>query len=186
MGVGCWVEHEAEHTQPSLPGVPATGVPRQALAYLQAARRCYEGVTDPDWRPTNPDIAAAHAPRLEARTWDRRKHDLRCGKWGGRDWIEVWPPPQNWHPSWEQLLADDHVDVNDGELHLVVDETYDSNGKMVARRVIRILGHLGAAAALFPWLLLDGSDGHIDGVFAVGCLSNYLLHIVGHWAQKLS
>jgi hypothetical protein len=148
------VEHEAQHTQPLLPGVPATGVPSQAIAYLKATRACYVGITDPDWRPTNVDIAAAHVPRLEARTWDRRKRDLRCGKWGGRDWLDgVWPPPPNWHPSWEQMLEEEPV--TNGELHLVVDEKYDGQGKLIERRLIRILGHLGAAM-LFLWPVCFG------------------------------
>lgn len=136
--------------QPSLPGVQ--GPPRQAIEYMDAVRRYYQpGVIR---APRNADIAAAHVPRLELRTWDRRKADLRNGKWGGRDWIEVWPPPPDWRPSWEmELLISRNGSVSpaaedsDGVVYLTYEDTYDRNGKLIGRRLIRTMGHLGAVAA---------------------------------------
>lgn len=142
-------------------------VPREARDYLAAVRRFYQpGVAR---APRNADIAAAHVPRLLPRTWDRRKRLLRNGTWGGRDWIEVSPPPLDWHPTWEALVPAVAIPVeNDGRLHLVYDEAYDDNGRLVERRLIRTLGHLGSLAAVYALVaLLDLSDGRIDEHFDV-------------------
>lgn len=155
-------------------------VPSEAIAYLDAVRRFYQpGVTR---TPRNADIAAAHRPRLEGRTWDRRKADLRSGKYGGRDWIEVWPPQPDWHPTWEpmlivasgprQLTLPEASD--DGLVHMVIDEVYDLKGNLVAKRVIRQIGHLGTAAAMF-YTVLDIIDGHLDGVVRAACVGHQLL-----------
>lgn len=140
-------------------------VPQEAIAYLGAVRNYYQpGVTR---RPRNADIAAAHEPRLNPRTWDRRKDLLRNGKLDGRDWIEVWPPPPDWQPSWEHLLPQQlALPEVDDVVHIVFDEAYDKNGKLLERRLIRTLGHLSAAAALFAGTL-DLSDGRLDHVVQV-------------------
>lgn len=149
---------QQQHSQPSLPGVPPSGVPHQALAYLEAVRRYYQ--PDISRPPRNADIASAHVPRLNARTWDRRKADLRDGKWGGRDWIEVWPPPRDWRPSWlnaaESPPNGAALPDRDGVVHVTFDEVYDRNGKLIERRLIRTLGHLGAVAALWSYALCIG------------------------------
>jgi len=169
------VDHE-ERIQPSLPGVPVGGVPRQAIAYLQAVRNYYQ--PDVAREPRNADIAAAHTPRLEPRTWDRRKADLRSGKLGNRDWIEVWPPPRDWHPSWEPLIDHEPVapspeDAN-GTMHLVYDETYDRDGNLLHRRLIRHLSRFSGLAAATAFML-DAMDGRLDGVIHAGCFAHYLL-----------
>jgi hypothetical protein len=169
--------------QTPLPGVRSVSdVPRQARDYLDAVRRYYQpGVTR---TPRNADIAAAHVPRLEPRTWDRRKAELRSGKWGDRDWIEVWPPPSDWHPSWEGLLvqsvAVDHIPVeDDGRVHLVIDEAYDANGRLVERRLIRTLGHLSSLAAAYAVsALVDLSDGRLDFAFDAGRFGKAILDLV--------
>lgn len=163
------MEQQAKNSQPSLPGVPLSMVPGQAIAYLEAVRRYYQpGVTR---LPRNADIAAAHMPRLNSRTWDRRKADLRDKKWAGRDWIEVWPPPRDWHPSWEPLLLESLApvtpapgDQENGVVHLTYDEVYDRTGKLIERRLIRTLGHLGAVAALVLYSL---------------CLRGHFIHLMG-------
>lgn len=143
----------------------AGSVPQQARDYLRAVQRYYQpGITRP---PRNADIAAAHVPRLKTRTWDRRKDLLRSCKLGGRDWIEVWPPPPDWHPSWEALLPAPPPPKDDGQVHLTYDETYDKDGKLIERRLVRTLGHLGAVAALFCYAVLDLSDGRLDHSFRV-------------------
>jgi hypothetical protein len=133
-----------------------------ALDYKAAVERHYSLVKR---EPRNSEIAAAHVPQLSGRGWDHRKKKLRDRSLGGRDWIEVWPPPRDWHPSWEALIeqpAPAEPDGNDGLMHMVVDEIYDpKNGELIKRRIIKQLGHLGATAAIF-YSVLDMLDGRAD------------------------
>jgi hypothetical protein len=144
------VDHE-ESRQPLLPGVPAGGVPAQALAYRAAVLRVRAaGVTR---RLTDADLAAELG--ISQRTWVRRKQELRNGKLG-RDWLETWPPPMDWRPSWEPLIGPpvQAKPEDDGLTHLVYDEVYDRTGKLVERRLLRHLGHLlGTAAAIMPYTI---------------------------------
>jgi hypothetical protein len=127
------------------------------------------------------DIAACHRPVIQSRTWDSRKQKLRSGKLGGRDWIEVWPPPPDWHPSWEDLLPLQPrlpEDDDEGLARMVVEEIYDKKtGKLVERRVIRGLDGLALIAASF--LAVDLSDGRID--FAI-----HLCKLAVHAANRLA
>jgi hypothetical protein len=165
-------------------GLPEPGVPHEALDYLAAVRRHYApGVTRP---PTNADIAAAHTPRLSGRGWDHRKQLLRSGKLGGRDWVEVWPPSRDWRPSWEALIAEPaptaEPDGSDGQMHLLVDEVYDPHsGRLVERRIIKTLGHIGASAAVFAYGALDTIDGRPDGLFQAERFLRHAFEAVLPW-----
>lgn len=182
-----WVEHSEQLRQSTLPGVAESGVPRHALAYLEAVRRYYQpGVTR---LPRNADIAACHVPKLLPRTWDRRKTLLRGRKLGDRDWIEVWPPPPDWHPSWEpRPQSTAQPDGSDGLVHQIYDEIYDpTNGKLIEKRLLRTIGHLGALAAMYFYSLLDMSDGRLDGSFTLARYSRQALLSILDWScHKLS
>lgn len=147
----------------------AGGVPQAALDYLHAVRRYYgEGEPRTKRPPQDPDIAAML--HVAPRTWQRYKRDLRTGRWGGRDWIEVWPPPADWHPSWEELLPlqPPLPESDDGLIHLTYEEVYDRNGKLVERRLRPPFNRLSAVAVgLALGLLLDLSDGRLDGTFHI-------------------
>lgn len=149
------MEQQGQISQPSLPGVPE-GPPREALEYREAVRR-YQASTS---RPAGDvDIAAAHLPRLKLRTWQRRKKHLRDGHWGGRDWIEIWPPPHDWHPSWESLLVPLNGVDDDNVVRLIYEETYDkTSGDLIKRRLIQTLGHLGAVAAMWAYFACVNHD----------------------------
>jgi hypothetical protein len=129
--------------------------------------------------PRNVDIAKAYRPVIDERTFNRRKKDLiGKGKLGTRDWLEgVWPLPRDWRPSWlPRLLAqrEQAHDVEDGRVRITYEEIYE-NGKLVERRLIRTLGHLSAAAAMFAFAVLDLSDGWADGVFRARLYLKHLL-----------
>lgn len=165
-------------------GLPEPGVPHEALEYRAAVRRHYApGVTRP---PTNADIAAAHLPRFSARGWDHRKQLLRSGKLGGRDWVEAWPPPRDWHPLWEALVDMPsslvEPDGSDGQMHLLVDEVYDPhNGRLIERRIIKTLGHIGASAAVFVYGALDAIDGRTDGLVQVTRFLRHAFQTILPW-----
>jgi hypothetical protein len=164
-------------------GLPEPGVPHEALEYRAAVKRHYgPGVTR---APRNADIAAAHRPRLSTRGWDHRKQLLRSGKLGGRDWVEVWPPPRDWHPSWAALVDTPLLaepDGSDGQMHLLVDEVYDPhNGRLIERRIIKTLGHIGASAAVCAYGVLDTIDGRIDNLFQVGRFLKHAFETILPW-----
>lgn len=141
--------------QPLLPQFAV--VPQWAIDYLAAVRRHYgPGITR---EPSNTDIAAQL--RIPPRTWDHRKKKLRSGSqdMGGRDWIEVWPPPPGWHPTWESLLEPPDGESQDGLRELIFKEVYDAKGDLVRRTLLQML-----AAGFTGSVLLDIADGRLDGV----------------------
>jgi hypothetical protein len=136
--------------QPLLPQFAV--VPQWAIDYLDAVRRHYRpGMTR---EPSNADIAALL--HIQPRTWDHRKKKLRDGSMG-RNWLEVWPPPSDWRPSWESLLT--QPQEADGVRKLLFEEVYDQNGTLIRRSLLGML-----AAGLTGSVLLDMSDGRLDGV----------------------
>ena len=175
---------EDRQSQLSLPGVESGSVPPEAIAYLNAVRRYYQpGVTR---APTNVDIAALL--ELPTRTWDNRKADLRGRRWGV-DYIEVWPPPPGWRPSWEYLIANGGGSApapgqrvvrepafDDQMRPVTIEEMFDADGRSLWRRLVERLPSL--AAILTGSVVLDiVSDGRLDGIvrFIRICLPRHLL-----------
>jgi hypothetical protein len=149
--------HEASE-QTALPG--AEVLPRILLEFVAATQRFYHPSTDITIRrqPTDFDIAKTHVPEISLRTWQRRKAILmgKDPKHPGPDWLEgVWPPPDNWHPSWEALIpqsmrVDNHTNGN--VLRLVYEETIDKVTGKIERRLIEGFDHLAPLAAAI-WFL---------------------------------
>jgi len=182
QSVVAWGTHGRVENKTQL-GLPEPGVPHEALEYLAAVGRHFApGVTRP---PTNVDIAANHIPRLSARGWDHRKHLLRSLKLGGRDWVEVWPPQRGWRPSWEGLIAAAPAlvepDGSDGLVHQIVDEVFDKSGKFVEKRILKQLGHIGAAAAAFVYGVLDVIDGRVDGTVQIARFLRHAFETLLPW-----
>jgi hypothetical protein len=139
--------------QPLLPqfAVP----PRWAIDYLNAVRRYYRPGIDRE--PSNADIAVQL--HIQPRTWDHRKKKLRDGSMG-RDWIEAWPPPRDWHPTWEHLLEPPNDDGSrNGVRKLRFEEEYDENGVFIRKTLLSMV-----AAGLTGSVLADMADGRLDGV----------------------
>lgn len=166
--------------QLSLPG--AAGVPQAALDYLGAVRRHWASPSPPLLQ----DVHIAALLHLSIRQWQRIKHDLRTGRWGGYDWLEgTWPPLADWHPQWEQRLqlvrdqadeplvmhgVDTRIDQDGNPVAIEYEEVYDSGGVLLSRRLVKpprngtVFGHLSALAAVGAYALLDMRDGRMDGV----------------------
>jgi len=145
---------------------PDDFVPQEAIDYLAAVRRYYQTTKRP---PTNDDMRAEH-DEMPARSWDRRKHDLRH-KWP-RDYLEVWPPPRDWHPSWEHLIKDTPPQgqrvvrqpaFDDGQHPVLIEEVFDANGVSIRRRLINTASSIAAVIATST--IMDVlSDGRLDGI----------------------
>lgn len=139
-----------------LPVSAVKGPHRWAIAYRNAVREYYKDAKRP---PTNADIAAAL--HLTSRGWDHRKKALRDQSLDGRDWIEVWPPPRDWHPKWEQEMLQEGGSEPVVAEKVIVLEERDAEGRVINRRT---LAHLSAlAAGLSGYVLTDLADGRLDG-----------------------
>jgi hypothetical protein len=152
------VEHHGEHLPSEQAVLPGEVLPRILLEFVAATHRFYHPSPDITIRrePTDFDIAKTHVPEISLRTWQRRKAILmgKDPKHPGRDWLEgVWPPPDNWHPSWEALIPQsargEHANGN--VVRLVYEETIDKVTGKIERRLIEGFGHLAAAVWFLAW-----------------------------------
>lgn len=146
--------------------VPDIAPPPIALRYWKAVRRHFEaGAVDPPTRKQVVDKMVLNNPDLAA---SLSTVDRACS-----DHPDLCPKPktiQRWmRPPWERAQDESCVpirrvllDCTDEAtgLHTQIQAMVDGNG------ILRLVNRLSAAAIVGfgSWVILDGMDGHFDGI----------------------